>query len=133
MPLKNAADRAAYKLKWSQRPAQRAKQKARRASDNYLNYMRPLQRKSHLRRYGITHEDYNRMLSNQNYECAICHTVEPGTSKSNNFDVDHDHITGKVRALLCRKCNVTLGHIEGRESYIAQCYQYAYSFYFKGK
>lgn len=58
-------------------------------------------------RYGITREDYDGMLSSQNYVCAIC-------SKPDNIgwclSVDHDHKTGKVRGLLCNSCNHGLGH-----------------------
>jgi hypothetical protein len=70
-------------------------------------------RKSKLKRYGLTPEDYRRMLEEQNGVCAICEKVT-------NFGlgilaVDHDHATGKVRALLCHKCNTGLGSFEDNE------------------
>lgn len=59
-----------------------------------------------LRTYGISGADFSRMLSEQNGRCACC-------SRSGNGDrrlvVDHNHVTGKVRALLCTVCNVMLG------------------------
>lgn len=58
------------------------------------------------RRYGITEEEYNALLEKQNRVCAICHKA--CTSKS-RLTVDHDHNTGKVRRLLCHKCNVAIG------------------------
>lgn len=59
----------------------------------------------HLRKkYGITIEDFERMLAKQDGLCAICGQVPKDT-----MDVDHDHATGKVRALLCHGCNVGLG------------------------
>lgn len=61
-----------------------------------------------LRQYGITIEDYDLLLKKQNGKCAICGTTEPG-NRSNNFSVDHDHITGKIRGLLCNDCNRGLG------------------------
>jgi len=60
-----------------------------------------------LSRYGITADDFDAMLSQQNGSCAICSTEEPGGKGS--FHVDHCHATGVVRALLCNKCNVGLG------------------------
>ena len=70
-----------------------------------------IQRRNHwLRsRYGITLEEYEAMLLAQNSRCAICGTDECDSGK--NFAVDHNHKTGKVRALLCDVCNTTLGKL----------------------
>ena len=60
-----------------------------------------------LRLYGLSTDDYGRMLEKQNNQCAICAcdfgTVEKGAC------VDHCHTTGKVRALLCGGCNKAIG------------------------
>jgi hypothetical protein len=62
------------------------------------------------RMYGITQQDYDVMLAEQNNQCAICETTEPGgRHTSNYFVVDHCHTTGKVRKLLCHHCNTALG------------------------
>lgn len=61
-----------------------------------------------LRKYGITLDDYQEMLAQQEGKCAIC-----GSTEAKNFGdtlvVDHDHATGKVRGLLCGTCNTALG------------------------
>ena len=54
------------------------------------------------REYGITLEQHKKMLTDQNECCAICKNKRP-------LKVDHNHDTGKVRGLLCDKCNVALG------------------------
>ena len=65
-------------------------------------------RKAHLQTtYGLTLEDYDYMLENQNEGCAICGTKDTGKWK--HFCVDHNHKTGEVRGLLCHKCNLGLG------------------------
>jgi hypothetical protein len=65
----------------------------------------------HLRRnYGITIEDYERRLVEQDGKCAIC--GEPTSEGGERLAVDHDHETGKIRALLCRRCNSVIGFIE---------------------
>lgn len=65
------------------------------------------------RTYGITLNDYNELLEAQNGVCAICGNPETTINKRGNrvqdLAVDHDHTTGKVRGLLCRKCNRILG------------------------
>jgi len=62
-------------------------------------------------RYGLTQQAYDKLLSSQNYACAICSkpfdmqpTVGRGCHK-NKPTVDHCHQTGRVRGLLCNTCN----------------------------
>ena len=59
-------------------------------------------RAGHLRRkYGLTPQQYARMLKLQGGRCKLCHR-EP---KTRRLDVDHDHQTKRVRGLLCFRCN----------------------------
>lgn len=58
------------------------------------------------REYGLTLAEYDAMLAGQHGVCAICGKTE---SVAPNMPVDHDHQTGKVRALLCTPCNTVLG------------------------
>ena len=61
-----------------------------------------------LKRYGLTSYDYQKLFNSQNAQCAICSIlINRDTAK-----IDHSHKTGKVRGLLCSRCNVALGHIE---------------------
>ena len=62
------------------------------------------------KKYGITSEEYDQMLSEQNYRCYICHKHEDKLDRS--LAVDHCHKTGKVRGLLCGNCNRFLGQID---------------------
>lgn len=55
-------------------------------------------------RYGLTIADLSDMKESQNGRCAICN-IKPKDS----LCVDHDAETGKVRGLLCRKCNMAIG------------------------
>lgn len=66
-------------------------------------------RERHLiRKYGITLNDYNRLLKEQDGRCWICKAPEKEQFKS-VLHVDHDHENGEVRGLLCRGCNHMLG------------------------
>lgn len=68
-------------------------------------------RKWHIKaRYGISLDDYNEMFKAQNGCCAICGKHQ--SQHNHRLYVDHNHITGKVRALLCRNCNIGLGHFK---------------------
>ena len=57
-------------------------------------------------RYGITLNDYNRMLENREAKCWICE--RPVYEIKRPLQVDHSHITGIVRGLLCNRCNSRL-------------------------
>jgi hypothetical protein len=59
-------------------------------------------------RYNLTLDQYDDMYEDQEGRCAICGTDTPG-SRFKHFHVDHDHVTGQVRALLCEACNTGLG------------------------
>ncbi len=61
-------------------------------------------------RYGITPQQFEEMSDAQGGRCAICLMVPEGkTPKTSLLHVDHNHVTGKVRGLLCDKCNRSLG------------------------
>lgn len=62
------------------------------------------------RKYGISAEDYDRMLAAQGGGCGICgKKPEEQTRYSKYLHVDHDHTTGAVRGLLCDEHNLLLG------------------------
>lgn len=58
--------------------------------------------------YNLTREEYNKKLAEQNHKCAICGIDEKEAVKQKLF-VDHCHITGKIRDLLCHSCNAGIG------------------------
>ena len=72
--------------------------------DPHTSSERHLQRK-----YGIGVEDRRRMWEEQKGVCKIC--GNPGDGRWSQLCVDHDHDTGVVRDLLCRRCNTVLGEV----------------------
>lgn len=58
--------------------------------------------------YGITLENYERLYNRQEGHCAICDKWFPQFGKK-GLGVDHDHTTGKIRGLLCNRCNMGIG------------------------
>lgn len=66
-------------------------------------------RRQNLRRlYGLTLEEYDVMVMAQGGTCAIC-DMEHVDLPRKRLVVDHDHVTGRTRALLCNACNTALG------------------------
>ena len=100
------------KKKYSQ--TEKGKAAYRRAGKKYYakNY-----RKRHLKKhYNMTLREYFELFENQNGCCAICNTPQFELSKI--LFVDHNHVTGKIRGLLCCKCNTGLGWYEGNVEYM---------------
>lgn len=61
-------------------------------------------------KFSLSLSDYERMLAEQDGKCAIC-LLLIYEHRRKHFDVDHDHVTGAVRALLCARCNVCIGQM----------------------
>lgn len=80
-----------------------------------------LRERSKLSMYGLTPEDYYSLLDKQGGACAICR----GQCKTGKkLAVDHDHETGKVRGLLCTRCNVALGMFQDDMDRMAKAIAY---------
>lgn len=68
--------------------------------------------------YGLTASQHERMIREQGNLCAICHQAESivdarsmGSGKTFSLAIDHDHVTGAIRGLLCRRCNQMIGRV----------------------
>ena len=80
-----------YRKEWRKQPEVKAKE----YEDNRRRHL--------LKTYGITLEQYNELLSKQGHRCALCDKHEDDCKTK--LAVDHDHITGEIRGLLCNYCN----------------------------
>jgi hypothetical protein len=80
-------------------------------------------RRQQISLYGLTVEQYDAMLIEQNYVCAICNKSEKSSTKGVLF-IDHDHKTGKVRGLLCDTCNRGLGYFYDNKLFLHNAIEY---------
>jgi hypothetical protein len=58
--------------------------------------------------FGITTEQFNELENKQNGVCAICKKKNLRRT-TKDLHIDHNHITNKIRGLLCHNCNTGLG------------------------
>jgi hypothetical protein len=79
-----------------------------------------------LKKYGIYLDDCKEMFEKQNGVCAICGQPETRIQRGKLADlsVDHDHITGEVRGLLCNKCNIGIAHFYDNSDLLLLAFNY---------
>lgn len=75
-------------------------------------------------KYGIGQAEYSALLAEQGGGCRICGTKEPLTKNRNNFVVDHCHKTGRVRGLLCVRCNLLISYADDDPVVLAAAIRY---------
>lgn len=103
---KNVARQAAYNKRYGEKHAVRIK---RRRAEYHVKNRYHVANHWLLRKYGMTLEQRDALLANQEGKCAVCRTTTPG---GKGWVVDHDHVTGKVRGILCLTCNTGIGHLK---------------------
>ena len=67
------------------------------------------QKDYNLKRYGITYDEFDAIVESQGGACACCGRPFNPDPKMRDRQVDHDHGTGRMRGIVCAKCNYILG------------------------
>jgi NMD protein affecting ribosome stability and mRNA decay len=76
-------------------------------------------------KYNITAERFNKMLEEQDYKCACCGIELDSTGRQHNKPhVDHNHLTGEVREILCGNCNLAAGKVKDSSEIAAKLTAY---------
>ena len=118
MSLVDKAQQAAYMKKWHEKhPGHRAiyNKKYQETNKDKLNASARQRYKDNPSKakdirlrynYGLSKEQYDILFESQGHRCAICGTWDGKEALA----VDHCHKIGRIRGLLCRKCNLALGY-----------------------
>ena len=84
-----------------------------------------LNRRHNASRYGLTVEGLDFLTEEQGGKCAVCRQPPPGDrGTAAALHIDHCHATGKVRALLCSKCNTAIGLMNDSPTLLREAAQY---------
>lgn len=107
MPYKNKEQAIARSKNYYQANKQKIKDYQKQYRVKNKKYGRDATEEYFWHKYGITLEDYDDLLQEQEFKCGVCkrHVSE----LSQPLFVDHDHTTGVVRGLLCIRCNTSIG------------------------
>ncbi len=87
------------------------KASAKKTQLKYREKVLKKQNEYHIKKW-MTLEEYEQMLIDQDYKCKICKNMEDAYhqhGKLKRLSIDHDHSTGKIRGLLCTRCNTAIG------------------------
>jgi|SRR5882672_4684864 len=103
--LKNKEHKRAYNKAWREQ---------RKLDPNFLRWEAT---KKALKIYNLTLEEYNGLFQKFDFKCGIC----AGTEK---LCVDHDHVTNKIRGILCGECNFGLGKFKDNVELLKQAVRY---------
>jgi hypothetical protein len=107
---KATATRLAYRARPEVREQIRGYRRLDSTSD--VERLKRLNLRSALSRYGVTLDWFEAKIIEQHGACAICGHVPPvgGIKSAARLHVDHDHVTGANRDLLCNRCNPGVGY-----------------------
>lgn len=112
-----------YRKKNKEKIGQQIKEYRALNKDKVRKYAYNYHRTQRLKeQYNITLEDYNKLFEEQNECCVICGKNQSEFSKK--LFVDHNHETGKIRGLLCYKCNACLGYFNDNISTFQKAIEY---------
>jgi len=94
-----------------------------------------LQRILQIKKYGITPDEYDVMFAKQEGKCAAGKQAETHRNQFGivSLAVDHDHLTGDVRGLLCGRCNRSLGLLQDSVRNIQGLLEYRSKFKKRGE
>ncbi len=107
---------------WAARNREKVKAYRERYKTLYPERYKEYRRKTRLKtKFGLTVEQYDNLLVTQGGVCAICDGV---CANGDKLAVDHNHVTGAVRGLLCHMCNTALGRFGDNPSTLRKAIAY---------
>lgn len=112
-----------YKDPIKEKESAKKRIKKYRSKPEYKDKMRH----AHLyKRFGISLEAYQVLFESQEGLCAICLQPESAVNQygTKNLSVDHNHVTGKIRGLLCNGCNTSLGFVKENPHTLSSMIEY---------
>lgn len=102
-PIRNESRRSRYQ------EDEEYREYAKMRVKEYNNAHPEVKKRQRMRKYGITLEEFDAMYEKQNGRCLICGEKKVKRGQYHSLFVDHNHETGKVRGLLCQRCNFLIG------------------------
>jgi len=109
-------------LRYQRNNREKIQARARERRQRDPSVHRQHSRKGFLKKLGLTLKDREELFAMQGNKCAICLRTESEAKRI--FCVDHCHATGKIRGILCNKCNTVLGMAKDDLEYLRRAIAY---------
>jgi hypothetical protein len=110
-----------WRKKYYEANKDEAKERGKRWCDSHREHRQKYSKTYKLKTlYGITQEDRNKIIEFQKGICPVCHDILDGIKSC----VDHNHVTNKVRGILCNNCNLLLGSSRDNISILESAIEY---------
>lgn len=93
-------------------------------SEKSLNSIKARKYRERLKKYNLTENMYSALVQTAGNKCQICDV----SFNKTRVCIDHCHLTGKVRGLLCDSCNTSIGKLGDTSSSVYKAYKYLHSF-----
>lgn len=106
---------------WVSRPEVKRRRNAMER-ERYRDPKRVQRKARYMYQFGMTIEDYDTLLEKQGGVCAVCKGEQSPPER--RFCIDHCHLSGNVRGLLCFSCNVAIGHFRDSEDLMLSAIKY---------
>lgn len=127
---KNKEKIKSWNKQFYQRNKERLLDKQREYNKKHLREINTYKRTYYrYKRYGIDKSTFDHMFELQQGKCFICETSFDLDNKNTSPHIDHSHITGKVRHLLCMKCNLGIGNFQERPDLLVKASEYLQKFF----
>jgi len=79
-------------------------------------------RRATLKKFGLEEDVYHKLLFKQKFKCWICKTHQDELDI--HLCIDHNHVTGTIRGLLCHNCNTGLGQFKDNPKLLRRAIKY---------
>lgn len=108
---------------YRERNAEAIRDRMRQWAKDNREHLNECRRRQHYKgKYGLTPEDRDAMLAEQGGRCGCCGSDTPKSKAG--WVIDHCHKSGKVRAILCQPCNLTLGKVDESIAHLQSLIRY---------
>lgn len=114
----------AHSREYNKANREQCRESCRRYQEKNKDKLSLIALEARVKLYGLTLDEYEAYLKQQDNCCAICGTPFANTNRKTRPHIDHCHSSGEVRGLLCSRCNLAIGLLEDSQDNLQRAIDY---------